>query len=106
MILSCKGTSDGGCVHGEAEAEKKNEEAKTPKVIARKPQPIHKQLVVNSFHRMNKFYKKTFDFLNWGGVFLSQKLFFFRFTAKDICLFVVKNNDDIIRFFNLVRLII
>jgi hypothetical protein len=41
-----------------AEAEKKNEEAKAPKVIARKPQPVHKQSDVNSFHRTNNFYKK------------------------------------------------
>ena len=32
-----------------AEAENKNEEAKTPKVIARKPQSVHKQSVINSF---------------------------------------------------------
>ncbi len=58
-----------------AEAEKKNEEAKAPKVIARKPQPVHKQSVVNSFHRTNNFYKNTFDFLNWGGYFCFKSCF-------------------------------
>ena len=66
-----------------AEAENKNEEAKTPKVIARKPQSVHKQSVINSFSLDKQIIQKKFDLKKRGGIFLSQKLFFFRFIAKD-----------------------
>ena len=52
-----------------AEAENKNEEAKTPKVIARKPQSVHKQSVINSFSLDKQIIPKKFDLKKGGGYF-------------------------------------